>query len=465
MSMQQQAGASIDAPPHKRSLHGAVSNDIETACTETLTLGPFAHAKGAVQLPGSKSISNRVLLLAALAAGETRIHHLLDCEDTQMMRQALGMLGVPCVHEQESGACCVRGIYGHFPCTTPAALFLGNAGTVVRPLTAALAACGGGEYRLSGTDRMHQRPIGDLVTSLRSLGAVIEYAGEKGFLPLVVHPARLMLASPVCVRGETSSQFLTALLMILPYLPCTGGREKVIEVAGDLISKPYIDMTVALMAQFGVHLQREGYRRFMVPDGTRYCSPGEIRVEGDASSASYFLAAGAIGGGPVRVNGVGRASIQGDIAFARALAQMGAKVQTGDTWIQTGHAPLRAIDIDCGHIPDAAMTLAIVALFAQGTSTLRNIASWRVKETDRLAAMHAELCKLGADVEVGGDFLRITPPAHLKPNVQIRTYDDHRMAMCFSLVALRVPVIICDPACVRKTFPDYFQYFLTLVRP
>jgi len=413
---------------------------------DSLELKPARRAAGTVRLPGSKSISNRVLLLAALAKGETEVLGLLDADDTRVMREALAVLGV-----SFSGNT-VTGVGGPFP-VKKAELFLGNAGTAFRPLTAALA-FSGGEYRLSGVPRMHERPIGDLVDALRGIGARVDYSGKDGFPPLVIRPGKLSLER-IRVRGDVSSQFLTALLMALPL----SGKPARIEVQGELISKPYVEITLNVMQRFGIEVKRTGWRYFDVPAGT-YRSPGKIFVEGDASSASYFLAAGAIGGGPVRVEGVGRDSIQGDIRFTEVLERMGAKVSFGPDWVEaSGGQPLRAIDLDLNHIPDAAMTAAVLALFADGPSVIRNVASWRVKETDRLAAMANELRKLGADVEEGKDFLKISPKG-LKAGVAIDTYDDHRMAMSFSLAALGgVSVRINDPQCVAKTFPDYFKAF------
>jgi 3-phosphoshikimate 1-carboxyvinyltransferase len=418
---------------------------------DSLELKPARRAAGTVRLPGSKSISNRVLLLAALAQGETQVHGLLDADDTRVMREALAALGV--VFSNTT----VKGVGGVFP-VKRAELFLGNAGTALRPLTAALA-FSGGEYRLGGVARMHERPIGDLVDALRGIGARIDYAGKEGFPPLDIHPGTID-AGKTRVRGDVSSQFLTALLMALPL---TGARAR-IEVQGELISKPYVEITLNVMRRFGLEVARTGWRYFDLPGG-RYRSPGKIFVEGDASSASYFLAAGAIGGGPVRVEGVGRDSIQGDVRFAEVLERMGAQVSLFDDAIEVrnGTGKLRSIDLDLNHIPDAAMTAAVLALFAEGRSTLRNIASWRVKETDRLAAMATELRKLGADVEEGRDFLKISPPARLAANQRIDTYDDHRMAMSFSLACLGgVALTINDPACVAKTFPDYFRVFQTI---
>ena len=428
-----------------------------------LELGPFARARGRVRLPGSKSISNRTLLLAALARGTTEIRDLLASDDTDRMLDALSVLGVQ-IDRVGPDTLRVHGSGGPFP--VPAAeLFLGNAGTAFRPLTAVLA-LSGGHYRLSGVPRMHERPIGDLVDGLRSVGAEITYLDRSGYPPLAIGPASIRAGGRVCVRGDVSSQFLTALLMALPLT----GTQTTVEVIGELTSKPYVDLTIATMARFGVQVERNGWQSFTLPAGGGYVSPGTVFVEGDASSASYFLAAGAIGGGPVRVEGVGRASIQGDVRFAEALRGLGARVESGDTWIEArgpAAGKLSAFDLDLNHIPDAAMTLAVVALFAEGTSRLRNIASWRVKETDRIAAMATELRKVGATVEAGADWLSVSPPpaCRLQPSAVIDTYDDHRMAMCFSLIALGdVPIRINDPGCVAKTFPDYFERFAAIAR-
>ena len=377
------------------------------------------------------------------------------------MLDALRLLGVECSSD-DAGGVRVRGAGGGFK-VKQAELFLGNAGTAFRPLTAVLALCDG-DYRLSGVPRMHERPIGDLVEALQSIGAHIDYEGAQGFPPLHIHPAKIE-GEAVSIRGNVSSQYLTALLLALPLL----GRTMVVDIEGELISKPYVEITLKTLQKFGVEIARDGWSRFTVP-ATRYRSPGEIFVEGDASAASYFLAAGAIsglnGGGPVRVEGVGRASIQGDVRFADTLREMGAEIGAGDNWLSATagaearrRGKLKAIDADFNHIPDAAMTVAVAALFADGPSMLRNIGSWRVKETDRIAAMATELRKLGAVVETTADSLRVTPPAQLLP-ATIDTYDDHRMAMCFSLAALGgITVRINDPRCVAKTFPDYFEVF------
>jgi 3-phosphoshikimate 1-carboxyvinyltransferase len=432
-----------------------------------LDLPPLAAVRGTVRLPGSKSISNRTLLLAALAQGTTLVRDVLDSDDTRYMLKALRDLGVAC---QETGDGCVRveGAGGRFP-AREAELFLGNAGTAFRPLTAVLAVTGG-EYRLSGVPRMHERPIGDLVEALTRIGARVDYLGQDGYPPLAIHPGTISIDGPVSVRGSVSSQFLTALLMALPLT----GKAAQVTVEGELVSRPYVEITLATMQRFGVAVERRGWNAYDVPRA-RYRSPGEIYVEGDASSASYFLAAGVVsgltGGGPVRVTGIGRESIQGDVRFTEVLERMGGRISTGSNWIEATageraaqRGRLEAVDADFNHIPDAAMTAAMLALFADGTSRLSNIASWRVKETDRIAAMAAELRKLGATVEEGPDFLAITPPpGGLVPGAVIDTYDDHRMAMCFSLAALGgVPVRINDPGCVAKTFPDYFSVFATI---
>lgn len=426
-------------------------------------------ASGIVQLPGSKSISNRILLLAALAEGTTHIHDLLASDDTARMLDALAKLGIS-VTQTDKNDYSIIGGKGKFP-ITQADLFLGNAGTAFRPLVAVLSLMHG-HYRLSGVPRMHERPIADLVDALRQLGANITYLGNSGFPPLEIKPINSPIKSDtrlITVKGDVSSQFLTGLLMALPL----SGKESIIQVSGTLISQPYIALTLAQIQRFGVQIAHTDWQQFVIPAQQSYRSPGHVTVEGDASSASYFLAAGAIGHGPVRVQGVGRDSAQGDVRFAAALEKMGAKISMGENWIEASGAEanhskksLHAIDLDCNHIPDAAMTLAVAALFAEGITTLRNIASWRLKETDRLSAMANELRKLGATVEEGADYLRITPSVNgLIPHAAIDTYDDHRMAMCFSLVSLGAPVRINDPECVAKTFPDYFEKFSQIIDP
>ncbi|MDY0105856.1 MAG: bifunctional 3-phosphoshikimate 1-carboxyvinyltransferase/cytidylate kinase [Giesbergeria sp.] len=442
--------------------------------TAFLDLPPLEAAAGDVQLPGSKSISNRVLLLAALSNGTTTVHDLLASDDTRVMLDALRLLG--CGVKEDGALVRITGLGGRAP-QSPATLFLGNAGTAMRPLTAALALLGG-EFELGGIPRMHERPIGDLVDALRQLGCQIDYLGNDGYPPLRIAQAAgvppLQLAAPIRVRGDVSSQFLTALLMALP-LAATQ-QDVVIEVVGELISKPYIHITLQLLARFGITVAHENWQRFTIAAGSRYQSPGDIHVEADASSASYFIAAGAIaadaeGQKCIKILGVGLDSIQGDIRFVDAARAMGAHITGGPNWLQIGRGawPLKAIDLDCNHIPDAAMTLAVMALYAQGTTVLRNIASWRVKETDRIAAMATELRKLGARVEEGADFIRVTPPATAADwrAARIHTYDDHRVAMCFSLAAFNpagLPVRIEDPQCVAKTFPDYFEALFSVAQ-
>lgn len=427
---------------------------------EYIDLSPISRVNGTLSLPGSKSISNRILLLSALAKGTTTISNLLHADDTHHMLKALTQLGVK--HDLTNDhSYCIEGINGKFPVEN-ATLFLGNAGTAFRPLTAVLALMQG-EYTLHGTPRMHERPIGHLVDALAHLGAKIHYLNKPGFPPLHIQPGNLIIDRPIPIQGSVSSQFLSALLMALPLL----NQTVTIEVIGQLISKPYIEITLALMQQFGISVIHHDWQQFQLTQQQSYQSPGHIVIEGDASSASYFLAAGAIKGGTVTVNGIGKNSIQGDKAFADVLAKMGAMIRWTDHSISASPPPcgkLQALDIDLNHIPDAAMTLAVAALFAEGTTTLRNIGSWQVKETDRILAMATELKKVGAIVETGEDYIRIIPPQSLISNATIDTYDDHRMAMCFSLVALGdVPIRINDPACVNKTFPDYFEALTTLI--
>ncbi|MFZ9322431.1 MAG: bifunctional 3-phosphoshikimate 1-carboxyvinyltransferase/cytidylate kinase [Hylemonella sp.] len=436
--------------------------------TRFLDLPALVAASGTVRLPGSKSISNRVLLLSALCQGRTTLHDLLDSDDTRVMLAALRQMG--CGISQQGTTVTVDGIAGQLP-QAPLKFFMGNAGTAMRPLTAALAVLGG-EFELSGVARMHERPIGDLVDALRQLGCSIDYLGNAGYPPLRIGRPSLQLEQPIQVRGDVSSQFLTALLMALPLV---ARQDIVIEVLGELISKPYIEITLKLLARFGIQVHREGWQRFTIAAGSRYQSPGSLHVEADASSASYFIALGAIAATPeqpLRIEGVGEDSIQGDIQFVEAARRMGARIRSGPNWLEIsrGAWPLQAIDLDCNHIPDAAMTLAVMALYANGPCTLRNIASWRVKETDRIAAMATECAKLGAQVEQGPDFLRIQalPQARQWKPAAIHTYDDHRVAMCFSLAALnpaQLPVRILDPQCVAKTFPDYFETLFSVATP
>ena len=439
------------------------------AHSPSIQIGPFKRAQGSIILPGSKSISNRALLLAALSTGTTTLKNLLDADDTKVMRNALRQLGLS-IADRANNVCVVEGCGGLFA-VRKADLFMGNAGTAIRPLTAALA-MQGGDYRLSGVARMHERPIRDLVDGLRQVGAQIDYELQDGYPPIQISAADIQIQDVVKVRGDVSSQFLTALLMALPLVAVQPVR---IEVVGELISRPYIDITLKLMARFGVNIACPDTQSFVIPAKTSdvvYKSPGELSVEGDASSASYFLALGAIGSGPVRVLGVGKDSIQGDVAFADALALMGANITAGEDWIEVSgvknaSGKLNGITIDCTEIPDAAMTLAVAALFAEGPTRLNNIASWRVKETDRITAMATELRKLGATVQEGADYIVVNAPSPSEwqsPSQGIDTYDDHRMAMCFSLAAFGPnALLINDPNCVAKTFPTYFAEFAKVV--
>ncbi|MEQ9891507.1 3-phosphoshikimate 1-carboxyvinyltransferase [Pectobacterium aroidearum] len=423
---------------------------------ESLTLQPIKLINGTLNLPGSKSVSNRALLLAALSEGKTRLTNLLDSDDVRHMLTALTALGVEYHLSSDRTVCEITGLGGAFTASQPLELFLGNAGTAMRPLAAALCLTDG-DIVLTGEPRMKERPIGHLVDALRQGGAKIDYLEQENYPPLRLHGG--FQGGEISVDGSVSSQFLTALLMTAPL----AAQDTQISIQGDLVSKPYIDITLHMMKAFGIEVRNENYQRFFVAGRQQYRSPGDYLVEGDASSASYFLAAAAIKGGVVRVTGVGRNSVQGDIRFADVLEKMGAIVRWGEDYIECERGELHAIDMDMNHIPDAAMTIATAALFAQGgTTTLRNIYNWRVKETDRLAAMAIELRKVGAEVEEGNDYIRITPPAKLKV-AEIGTYNDHRMAMCFSLVALSdTPVTILDPKCTAKTFPDYFEQLARL---
>ncbi|EAB6842580.1 3-phosphoshikimate 1-carboxyvinyltransferase [Salmonella enterica subsp. salamae] len=425
---------------------------------ESLTLQPIARVDGAINLPGSKSVSNRALLLAALACGKTVLTNLLDSDDVRHMLNALSALGINYTLSADRTRCDITGNGGALRAPGALELFLGNAGTAMRPLAAALC-LGQNEIVLTGEPRMKERPIGHLVDALRQGGANIDYLEQENYPPLRLRGG--FTGGDVEVDGSVSSQFLTALLMTAPLAP----KDTIIHVKGELVSKPYIDITLNLMKTFGVEIANHHYQQFVVKGGQQYQSPGRYLVEGDASSASYFLAAGAIKGGTVKVTGIGRNSMQGDIRFADVLEKMGATITWGDDFIACTRGELHAIDMDMNHIPDAAMTIATTALFAKGTTTLRNIYNWRVKETDRLFAMATELRKVGAEVEEGHDYIRITPPAKLH-HADIGTYNDHRMAMCFSLVALSdTPVTILDPKCTAKTFPDYFEQLARISTP
>ncbi|MEM1083346.1 MAG: 3-phosphoshikimate 1-carboxyvinyltransferase [Verrucomicrobiota bacterium] len=421
---------------------------------ESLTLDPVDRVAGTVHLPGSKSISNRALLLAALAEGETRLSNLLVSDDVSHMLTALKQLGVELELSDGGTRCRVVGRGGPFSTNGLNELFLGNAGTAMRPLAAALA-MSPLETRLTGEPRMEERPIGHLLDALRSLGAEVVCEKNEGYPPLHIK-GRTLSGGRARIDGSVSSQFLTSMLMAAPL----ADGEVVLEIDGALVSKPYIDITLALMKAFGVEVENDKYESFRISAGQSYRAPGDFLVEGDASSASYFLAAAAIRGGEVTVTGIGQNSLQGDTAFAQVLAEMGAEVtMAADQVTVARKGPLRGVDLDLNHIPDAAMTIATTALFAEGPTTIRNIANWRVKETDRLTAMATELRKVGAEVDEGADYLTVVPPAQLR-HAEIETYNDHRIAMCFSLVALSdTPVTILDPGCTSKTFPTYFDEF------
>lgn len=424
---------------------------------ESITLQPIEKINGVVNLPGSKSVSNRALLLATLAKGTTKLTNLLDSDDVSHMLAALKLLNVNYTLSVDKTQCSITGLGTAFKATDALELYLGNAGTAMRPLAAALC-LSDGEFTLTGEPRMKERPIGHLVDALRQSGAHIEYLEQENFPPVKIKGTGLN-GGDVEIDGSISSQFLTAFLMAAPL----ASAPTKIHIKGDLVSKPYIDITLHLMAQFGVEVENNDYKSFVVPANQTYVSPSELLVEGDASSASYFLAAAAIRGGEVKVTGIGKNSIQGDVAFADALEKMGTEIEWGDDYILSRRkGDLTAIDMDFNHIPDAAMTIATAALFAKGTTAIRNIYNWRVKETDRISAMATELRKVGAIVDEGEDYITITPPAQLQHAV-IDTYNDHRMAMCFSLVALsKTPVTINDPKCTSKTFPTYFSVLESL---
>nr|WP_198220573.1 MULTISPECIES: 3-phosphoshikimate 1-carboxyvinyltransferase [unclassified Gilliamella] len=421
----------------------------------SLTLQPIKKFSGTINLPGSKSVSNRALLLSALSQGKTRLTNLLDSDDVRYMLGALKALNIKYHLSDDRTICDIEGLGGKLHSAHPLELFLGNAGTAMRPLAAALCLADN-NIVLTGEPRMKERPIGHLVDALRQGGAKIDYLENEGYPPLHIHGG--FTGGKIAVNGSVSSQFLTALLMAAPL----ASNDTEITIIGDLVSKPYIDITIKMMAMFGVSVINNQYQTFVIKANQTYQSPGSYLVEGDASSASYFLAAAAIKGGTVRVTGVGKKSLQGDTQFAHVLEKMGAKITWADDYIECTRGELNGVDMDMNHIPDAAMTIATTALFADGTTTIRNIYNWRVKETDRLSAMANELRKVGATVEEGEDYITITPPAKLN-HAEIKTYNDHRMAMCFSLVALSdTPVTILDPKCTMKTFPDYFEQFKRL---
>lgn len=426
---------------------------------EKITLNPINHVEGSINLPGSKSLSNRALLLAALANGTTKVTNLLDSDDVRHMLNALKHLGVKYTLSEDKSVCEVEGLGHAFEWQNGLSLFLGNAGTAMRPLTAALCLANpnsvSAEIVLTGEPRMKERPIKHLVDALLQAGADVQYLEQDGYPPIAIRNTGLK-GGKVKIDGSVSSQFLTALLMASPM----ASADTEIEIIGELVSKPYIDITLNMMKIFGVNVENQNYERFVVKGNQQYQSPKTFLVEGDASSASYFLAAGAIKG-CVKVTGVGKNSIQGDRLFANVLEKMGAKITWGEDFIQAEQGELVGVDMDMNHIPDAAMTIATTALFAKGETVIRNIYNWRVKETDRLTAMATELRKVGATVEEGEDFIRVQPLDLAQfQHAEIETYNDHRMAMCFALVALsNTPVTILEPKCTAKTFPTFFDEF------
>jgi 3-phosphoshikimate 1-carboxyvinyltransferase len=431
-----------------------------------MTISPIKSLDGTVTLPGSKSLSNRCLLLAALSEGNTKVENLLESDDIRYMLEALDKLKVPAERDaDDSTAVTVTGQAGPINSLVgedeALDLFLGNAGTAMRPLAAALC-MGKGKFVLDGVERMRERPIADLIDGLVQLGADVSCVAETGCPPVTIN-ANGLKGGKASISGKMSSQFLSSLLMASPAVD----GDVTISIKDELISAPYVSLTIGLMKKFGVNVQIEGDMdgtpSFHIPSTEKYVSPGSILVEGDASSASYFIAGAAITGGTITVRGCGSESVQGDVAFADVMEQMGAKVTWAPESITVTRDPdikLKGVDVDCGKIPDAAMTLAIAALFAEGPTTIRNVYSWRLKETERMKAIVAECTKLGGTVEEFRDYCIIHPPKDnkLNDNVLIETYDDHRMAMTFSLAACGgVDVRIHDPGCTAKTFPTYFD--------
>jgi len=420
--------------------------------TEQLRLDPIRRISGSITLPGSKSLSNRVLLLAMLSEGETFIENLLDSDDVRRMIDALAKLKILYEEDRPSKKIRVKGEGGRIP-VDKAELFLGNAGTAIRPLTAALT-LGNGRFVLDGIERMRERPIQDLLDGLNQLGAQVRSIDNTGCPPVEII-ANGLPGGVTKLSGAISSQYLSAILLASPYAQ----TPVEIRIKDHLVSIPYVEMTIRLMNRFGVNVDvSEDFKSFHINAPQSYKSPKTYFVEGDASSASYFLAGAAITGGTVTVIGCGTDSLQGDAQFAKIMEMMGAEVQWEANQITVrGSGNLKGIDVDMNEMPDAAMTLAVAALFAKGTTAIRNIYNWRLKETERLKAVSSELKKLGATVEEGEDYIIIEPPEKLL-SAEIATYDDHRMAMAFSLAACgEVPITILDPSCVSKTFPDYFD--------
>ncbi|QJC30029.1 3-phosphoshikimate 1-carboxyvinyltransferase [Enterobacteriaceae endosymbiont of Plateumaris sericea] len=417
-----------------------------------LTLKPINKINGCIELPGSKSISNRVLLLSALSKGKTKLINLLNSDDINYMLNALRLLGIKYTLSNNNTICNIIGNNEFFKYNKKLTLFLGNAGTVIRPLTALLSLNHNCDIILTGEPRMLERPIGHLIESLRSGGAKIEYLNNENYPPIHLKGGFTGINN-IKIEGSISSQFLTSLLIVCPLLKI----DTSIFIKRKLVSKPYIDITIKLMKIFGVNIYNNNYSHFIIRGNQKYFSPGEYIIEGDASSASYFLAAAAIKGGTVKLININKNSIQGDIKFINVLGSMGAKVHNGKNYVSCSRNKLNCINMDMNHIPDTAMTIAVTSLFAKGTTIIKNIYNWRVKETDRITAMVNELRKTGAFIIEGKDYIIITPPKNIKSTI-IETYNDHRMAMCFSLLSLSTKLVhIINPSCIRKTYPNYFK--------
>ena len=418
-----------------------------------ITLKASKQVNGCIKLPGSKSITNRVLLMAALGCGVTKLIDPLRSEDTDQMINALIKLGVSVKEVNDDKKIIeIKGAEHNFP-NKNTNLFLGNSGTTFRPLAAVLAMMRG-DYYLSGIERMHERPIKDLVDALEQMGSSIQYEENHGYPPITINNSSIEILKPIQIKGDISSQYLTALLIAGPI----SNNEFTIEVIGDLISKPYIDITLKLLTKFNVFYSNNNWRSFSLKKKSVYKNPNEIFVEGDASSASYFFAAASLAGS-IEIKGINKDSIQGDLKFLDIISKMGAKIEYKFDSIQVSKASnLKGLEIDCKEIPDAAMTLAIMAVFADKPTKLKNIGSWRVKETDRILAMDNELTKMGVEVSTTHDSMTIFPQKQLNDNISIETYNDHRIAMCFSLFCLKnLNITIKDPNCVNKTYPDYFK--------
>ena len=418
-----------------------------------ITLKASKQVRGCIKLPGSKSITNRVLLMAALGSGVTKLIDPLRSEDTDQMINALIKLGVSVKEVNDDKKTLeIKGAEHNFP-NKDTNLFLGNSGTTFRPLAAVLAMMRG-SYNLSGIERMHERPIKDLVDALEQMGSSIQYEKNHGYPPITINNSSIEISEPIQIKGDISSQYLTALLIAGPI----SNNEFNIEVIGDLISKPYIDITLKLLTKFNIFYNNDNWRLFSLKKDSVYRNPTKIFVEGDASSASYFFAAASLAGS-IEIKGINKDSIQGDLKFLDIISKMGAKIEYKSDSIQVSRASsLKGLEIDCIEIPDAAMTLAIMAVFADKPTKLKNIGSWRVKETDRILAMNNELTKMGVEVSTTHDSMTVFPQKQLNDNISIETYNDHRIAMCFSLFCLKnLNITIQDPNCVNKTYPDYFK--------